>query len=66
MAKVKARAERNGKPRGYIIGLRGTTEYKQWAAGLADHCGVSLSEAVTLGLAELAKSRGYEAAIPER
>jgi hypothetical protein len=60
MAKKKRKDEPAG-PRGMVIGMRGTAEWKAWLDEFADHCRLNKVTLIDLALVDYAVKAGFRA-----
>jgi hypothetical protein len=46
-------------PKGNVVALKGTPEWKAWLDAFADHCRLSLAGVIDLSLERLAEEKGF-------
>lgn len=53
-------------PRGTVLTIKGTDDWKDWLNGLSDHLRIPTSTIVDLALVRYAKEMGYTKEAPKR
>lgn len=54
------------KPKGFVLSVRGSDDWRTWLAGLADHERAGIPDVIDRALAKYAKEVGYEPPPPKR
>jgi hypothetical protein len=49
-----------------VLSIKGTVEYRDWLAGLADHCRTTSVQVIDSALVHYAKHVGYDETAPKR
>jgi hypothetical protein len=55
----RGRPKGSGPPRGNVLALKGSPEWKAWLDAFADHCRLKLADTVDQALAAYAEHRGF-------
>jgi hypothetical protein len=72
MAKQRGRPKGSGKPSGtgdkraIVLSIKGTVEYRDWLAELADHCRVTSVQVLDAAVVAYAKQVGFTKPAPKR
>ena len=48
-----------GGPKGNVVALKGTPEWKAWLDAFADHCRLTLAGVIDLAVERLAEEKGF-------